>query len=372
MPSGDGQLDYFIDESGQTGDIARLNTLSGFNEQPIFCLAAVGIVDEPSLRREIDRLRQRHGIRLEEIKSSARRERPEFTYDVVKLVCSERYPFFLEVMDKKYYLAAHMTSCQLLPPIRGLASDPRTHFFQNLVADYLFERMPDTLFAKFIEACLSPSHETLSAQLSALIEFARADVDAGDVAAVAWDLATTALKDYEEARAGGDENAFLEYLPIADDNSYHKPVWILPNLSAFTNIYARINLYEKGRLASVRLIHDEQLQFDEILENSKGTAEALRERASEMFTPHSNYNFEESASLSFGSSTKSIGIQVADILAGFCMRYVRSFFAEREHIHSIGHQTYDLLRRATNPANGVGVNLVVSSHRARALAVFSI
>lgn len=365
-------MDYFIDESGQTGDVARLNTLSGFNDQPIFCLAAVGLANELSLELEINRLKEKHGIRLDELKSSAWRERPEITYEVVKLVCLKRYPFFLEVMDKKFFLATHITSCQLLPPIRGMAADPRTHFFQNLVADYLFERVPDAVFAKFIGACLSPSHETLSAQLSALLDFARADADAGDVAAIVWDLASTALSEYEEARAEGRDNAFFDYLPMPDDNKYQKRVWVLPNLSAFTNIYARINLYQKGGLANVRLIHDEQLQFDEILENSKGTAEALRERAAEMFTPHADFNFEESASLCFASSTKSIGVQVADMLAGFCMRYVRDFFADRASVSPVAHRTYDLLRRYTNEGNGVGVNLVTSSNWAAALSLFEV
>ena len=39
----DGAVNYFVDESGQTGDIARLNALSGFSDQPIFCLAAIGV-----------------------------------------------------------------------------------------------------------------------------------------------------------------------------------------------------------------------------------------------------------------------------------------------------------------------------------------
>lgn len=361
---------YFIDESGHTGDVARLNTLSDFSDQPIFCLAAVGVANESSLEQKINRLREKHGVRVDELKSSARRDRPELTHDVVKLICTERYPFFLEIMDKKFFLAAHITSCQLLPPIRGSAADARTHFFQNLAADYLFERLPDAVFAQFIAACLFPSHETLSAQLSALIDFARADAAAGDVAAIVVDLASTALSDYEEARAEGHEDAFYNFLPVPDDNKHHKRVWILPNLSAFTNIYARINFNQKGRLANVRLIHDEQVQFDDILEISKETAEALRERADEMFTPHSDFNFRESASLSFGSSAKSVGVQVADILAGFCMRYVRDFVANRANIDPIAHQTYDLLRRFTNPADAVGVNLVMSSNWARALSVF--
>jgi Protein of unknown function (DUF3800) len=365
-------MNYFIDECGQTGDIARLNAVSGFGNQPIFCLAAIGVAAELFLEEKINRLKEKHGIRLGELKSAARRERPEFTYEVVRLVCTERYPFFLEVVDKKYFLATHITSRQLLPPIGGLAADQKTHLFQNLVADYLFERLPDAVFAKFINACLLPSHETLSAQFSALIEFARADSRGEDLAAVVCDLVTTAEKDYEEARADGHDNAFFSYLPIPDDNKYQKPVWVLPNLSSFTNIYARINLYEEGRLSNICLIHDEQLQFDEILETSKGVAETLRERAAEMFTPHSDFNFRESASLSFASSTQSAGLQVADILAGFCMRYVKDFFTERKQIRPIAHQTYDLLRRFTNPAGGIGLNLVVSSNWAAALSLFDI
>ena len=336
-------------------------------------MAAVGVADEPSLEEEINRLKEEHGIRLGELKSSARRERPEFTYEVVRLVCTGRYPFFLEVMDKKYFLAAHITSRQLLPPIRGLAADPKTHLFQNLVADYLFERLPDVVFAKFIEACLTPSHETLSAQISALIDFAHTDSEVEHLSAIVCDLAKTAESDYRAALAEGRHNSFLDYLPIPDNNKFQKPVWILPNLSAFTNIYGRINLHERGRLVNIRLIHDEQLQFDEILEVSKEGTEALRVGAAEMFTPHSNFDFRESAaSLAFASSIKSVGLQVADILAGFSMRYVKDFLIDHKQVRPIAHQTYDLLRKFTDPTGGVGVNLVMSSNWARVLSLLDV
>jgi Protein of unknown function (DUF3800) len=363
-------MDYFIDECGQTGDVARPNALTGFNDQPIFCLAAIGVADQLSFEEKLNRLKEKHSIRSSELKSSARRERSDFTYGLVELVCTERYPFFLEVMDKKFFLATHITTCQLLPPIRGLASDPRTRLFQNLVADYLFERVPDDVFAKFIEACLSPTHETLMAQLSALIEFARTDFGGEHVAVVVSDLATTAQEEYLEKCHKGRSNAFFDYLPVPDDNKYQKPIWILPNLSAFTNIYARINLYQRGNLKDTRLIHDEQLQFDAILELSKKQAEVLRERAAEMFTPHSDFNFRESAYLSFANSADSIGLQVADILAGFCMRYVKDFFTARNDISPISHRTYDLLRRFTDPNGGVGVNLVASTSWWRDLTLF--
>jgi hypothetical protein len=127
-----------------------------------------------------------------------------------------------------------------------------------------------------------------------------------------------------------------------------------------------------SRISDIRLIHDAQLQFDDILEVSKTVTETLRERAAEMFAPHSNFNFRESAYLSFASSTKSIGLQVADILAGFSMRYVKEFFTERNQVKPIAHQTYDMLRRHTNPTNGVGVNLLVPSNWAAALSLFDV
>ncbi len=89
-----------------------------------------------------------------------------------------------------------------------------------------------------------------------------------------------------------------------------------------------------------------------------------------MFTPHSNFNFRETASLTFANSTESVGLQVADILAGFCMRYVKGFFTELEQGKTHRSPDIHLLRRHTDPANGVGVNLVVPSNWAAALSLF--
>ena len=52
------------------------------------------------------------------------------------------------------------------------------------------------------------------------------------------------------------------------------------------------------------------------------------------------------------------------------MRYVKDFFAELPKVRPVAHHTYDLLRRCTNPTNGIGVNLVTSSNWAAALSLF--
>jgi len=45
-------VDYFIDECGHTGDLAKPSAMFGFENQPIFSLAAVGVPDVVSLNNE--------------------------------------------------------------------------------------------------------------------------------------------------------------------------------------------------------------------------------------------------------------------------------------------------------------------------------
>jgi hypothetical protein len=360
-------MDYFIDESGNTGDLARSDAAFAFGDQPIFSLAAVAVREELSLIAEIERLRVRHGIQGNELKSSALTDRPRFVRDIVSYLCAEGHPYFLEVVDKKYQLSCYITQGQLLPPIPGVPEDERLHDVRNVVADYLYERAPDDVFLKYLAACKTPSDATLRAQLEALLEFARTAPEDEVQSVAVYDGATSALEEYDAALSDGKDKAYLKFLPVPDESKRGKPIWMLPNLSAFTNIYARINLYEKGNVSAVRLIHDEQVHFDHILQASKETTESLRERADEVYTPHADFNFRESATLSFSHAADSMGLQIADVLAGFCMRYAKDFFTKGRRPSQAAHEAYDLLIQFTNPLNGVGINHVMSSGRALSL-----
>jgi hypothetical protein len=364
-------MNYFIDECGHSGDLARNNASPDFGDQPVFTLAAIGVTDEVALQNEIEGLKAKHNVRLVELKSSKLVDRPAFTLDVVRLVCTGNIPWFIEVMDKKFTIATYILSFQLLPPIRGFIEDQRSHFVKNVLADYIFDRAPDRVFTAFVDACSSPSDASLRRQLDALIEFLES-APAEEIQSVALlELVKDAFNDYRIAVEEGEKNAYKRYFPPPDKNKHNKPVWMLPNQTAFTNIYARINLYERGHLSNVRLVHDEQHQFDKILELSKATVESLQDEAAEVFTPHSDFRFRESASLEFSRSSVSLGLQVADVLAGFCMRYAKDFFEDRNHLSSTAHATYDHLRRHTNPMNGTGINLVMSTEQHRELSLFA-
>jgi len=121
-----------------------------------------------------------------------------------------------------------------------------------------------------------------------------------------------------------------------------------------------------GGLTAVRLVHDEQLHFDGILGAGKTAAEALGERAREVYTPHSDFDFVQTAPLVFARSSDSIGLQVADILAGFVMRYVKDLRAGRA-VDSNAHDVFQILLRTSDPRTAIGVNLVVATRAARSL-----
>jgi len=360
-------MDYFIDESGNTGDLARSESLFSFAEQPLFSLAAIGVDDASALETAIEELKARYRIRLSELKASALYHRPEFIYELVKDLCAQRRPYFVEVVDKKYFLATHITSRQLLPPVPGVAETAMFHWVKNVVADYLYEQAPDDVYIKFVAACERPSDRALRAQLDSLIRFAQPVMSREEPAVAVYEGANAVLAEYQEAVDEGKEQAYLGFLPIPDESLRGKPIWILPNLSAFTNIYARINRYERGKMSTVRLIHDEQAHFEHILQGSKEFTEALRERAKECFTPHSDFVFRETAALSFARSQDTISLQLADVLAGFCMRFVKDFFLSPKQLSRDAREVYRLLLRFSDPARGVGLNYVTSSRRAAAL-----
>ncbi|WP_452004903.1 DUF3800 domain-containing protein [Azospirillum largimobile] len=97
---------FFIDESGNTGDLARADAEFDFAGQPVFSLAAIGITDEVSITEEIKFLRSKHNIQANELKlSRILKRKPEFAIDVVSVIARNNIPFFIEIVDKKYQIA---------------------------------------------------------------------------------------------------------------------------------------------------------------------------------------------------------------------------------------------------------------------------
>ena len=359
-------MDYFIDESGNSGDLIHAGDGLDFHDQPVFSLGCVGVKDVAVLQREIERLKDVHRLPGGELKSTMLKSKPAFILDLVRTICTRGHPCFIEVVDKRYFLCAQIVNTQLLPPIAGMAEDAQAAYVRNAMADCLHEHAPEQALALFIAACRKPSEASLRSSLNALASMPiSGDSESRDVANAIRECAARTLEECEELRQA-QADAHLRFLPIPDDNKRGMPVWMLPNLSSLLNIYARINRYCRRDLAAVRLVHDEQLHFDGILGAGKTAAEALRERAREVYTPHSDFDFVQTAPLVFARSDDSIGLQVADVLAGFVMRYVKDLGARRD-VDPNAREAFQILLQKSDPRTAVGVNLVVTTRVAEAL-----
>ena len=216
----------------------------------------------------------------------------------------------------------HLINSQLLPPVMGFQSGPEMHFIKNTLVDFLYDEISGHVLDQFVAACMEPSDHSLMSAFGSQLLFSAgksATSDAQDIRAGMHHMVIEAMKEYVERRKQ-DSNAYLQFLPSPDLNKRSKQVWMLPNLSSFTNIYARINLFRQRKLAGVRLVHDQQLELEDILRNAKQATESIKHTNLNPFTPHSDYLFIESAPLEFVRSHESLGIQVTDVIAGWVFR----------------------------------------------------
>ena len=143
---------------------------------------------------------------------------------------------------------------------------------------------------------------------------------------------------------------------------------MLPNLSSFTNIYARINHFSDQEVDGITMVHDEQLQFDEIIELNKKIMESRFSDTSLSYR-FSNYAIKQTASLVFHPSHGRIGVQVADVLAGFVMRYVQDRLSRNTELNLQQEQAFYDLSQFTNPELGLGINFVLADRDMERLGI---
>jgi hypothetical protein len=355
-------ISFYIDESGHSGDVVNSGSAYDFVGQPYFVLAALGIEDEASLVQQIDALRVAHRVPEGELKSKSLQSRPAFVYDLLSFVCDQKLPFFVEVVDKRYFVCIHLVNSQLLPSVMGFKDGSEMHFIKNQLVDFLYDEISDHVLDRFVAACLVPSdHSLMSAFGSQLLFSAGKSTTSGvqEIRDCMHHMVIEAMKEYGEMRKQ-DPDAYNRFLPSPDLNKHSRQVWMLPNLSSLTNIYARINLFRQRKLAGVRLVHDQQLELEDILHDAMRAAESIIKDAKiKPFTPHSDYLFIEGATLEFATSHESVGIQVADVIAGTVMRFYRDRLRENAANPPVTTEAVRKLLRRSDASTGIGVNQVV-------------
>ena len=356
----------YIDESGHSGDMINSGKGYDFKGQPYFALAGVGLEGGYDWTGRISELRSRHRIPLGELKSKSLTSKPNFSAEVINALLDQGAPLFVELVDKRYFICMSLTSFQLLAPCLGYPESVELHFLRNTVADFLYFHASEHVLDTFVASCLTPDDATLRASFASLREMAKHSSYEGAVVQIAQGIVhmvEVAETEYRELNDAQGE-PWRRFLPPPALNKHSKQVWMLPNLTSFTSIYARMNRYYERRLAGIRLVHDQQFELESILRQGKTTAEHLGSTMGLPYTPQSDYRFEEEAGIDFAHSHETIGVQLADIVAGSTMR----FFRDTDAGTSVSHELREAIMRLISEGDertGYGLNQVVPTANVR-------
>jgi len=260
-----------------------------------------------------------------------------------------------ETYGSVYLLAISITNGFIWPPYFNTGESQETVWLKNIFADYVYHNLSNEMLYSFVECMHAPSNEKTGAYFDLLKAFFSRDLHE-----IAQGIAAQVEESKDDFRLMIEkehDNAHRKFLPVPDIGKRDQEVWLLPNFSSFTNIYARTNLFLAGKLKGTRIFHDEQTHFDEIIADAKAQAESIKVDPSKFKLPYSDYSFQQFSELFFKASPDSTGIQLADIVAGLCMRWYQAHLQQDKDTNTLD-QAINILFEYSNPPRGIGVNIV--------------
>jgi len=351
-------MKIFIDESGNTGGLTHASIQNGYSGQPFFVLAALGIDNEQQFQHALQLLLEKHRIKSIEIKSSnIYKKRPAFYSEFFELLKTNKIPLFIEFVDKKYMAVATIVNTLVLPAGVIESETRESGLIRNSFADLLSLNLPDTSFVDYLSVSTGENFlKEIYRLIESIIRIFETKPDEVSKCLV------HALRMTEQEIQSEFESGELDphkYLPPSDLNKNGKRTTVLPNLSSFANIYARINKYCGKSVSEITIIHDEQLQFDSMIIRGKEYLENLSAHNIGYVSCSTDYKFNSRAKLLFIDSKESIGVQAADLVAGFLMRAAKDALDSAPVVSEI-KAAYSVLASIENEDIGIGINHVMS------------
>jgi hypothetical protein len=276
-------------------------------------------------------------------------------------------PLLVEVVDKRFMIAANIVSTLVVPPVGPCDLTLEAQWLSNVVAEYIHGRAPSVVFESFVSACDSTAGPSVTAAFTVLLGWLEGE-PSHDVATAIQRFATVSFSDFHQM---GPEKAETQrrFLPSPDISKRGQSIWMLPNLSSLTNIYARLNRLHRRKIGSLTLFHHEQDHFDDILRDAKRSAERLAEAGAVPATRFADFHFEEEARLVFTGSHAAPGIQAADVLAGFLMRYVKDALYSGRPAADQARAAFERILDLSEPSESRGINFVLPTSDVHRLGV---
>lgn len=348
-------MKIYIDESGNSGDLVQRKIDLTFSNQNIFTLSAVNIPEDvySELENEfIPELKKKYKIQSAEIKSSNLFDKkPKVILEIVDFIKDNNIYYFIEITDKKYYICNSMVIHQVIPPYfipieeKEKELNGEWQILREIYMDTLIRNIGESEYQCFFEACKNINEESLLKSFNTLKKFFSTKVEeekdlyVKNIFQGIVDNVSMSIKDYFDIKKKeGLDNAVRKFIPIPDENKKGQLTYLLPQISSLTNLVARVN-YFNGNLEDINFIHDQQVHFDDIL--SYNVQKMLDVGETGYKFTNSNFNIKKPINITFDTDSKNnVGIQIADILSGFTMRYMQKRF-KNEDMDDIYHEIFE-------------------------------
>lgn len=357
------KISFYLDESGNSGDIFfRKSNNKPILDQPSFALAGVGSAKSDDIDRILLELKKKYKVQAKDLNiSHVFSKKPKFIRELLEIIIAQRFPLFIELMDKRYFVAANISTFYIVR--ESLIENPSFANFGRILATLIAEEFSDIVFIKYSQMCRFPSQDSF-------VEFARSfyqecvtainkDVEGKEFLSM---LIMIIMMDLEKIQSGKlDESMVKQFIPPSDLNKRGEIIAMLPHVNAFANLYARINNFVPKDV-QLEIIHDEQAHFDEIIRSCERSLRTnqFADTLGTYWNKAVDFTFTERTNFKFARSEMCYGIQVADVIAGFCTQYFKHIQADQLskcHSHS---ESISLIRKLSESRTGQGLNFVAS------------
>ncbi len=338
-------LKIYVDESGNTGESLVYKNKSFFGDQPYFCLAGVGLpIKKKIIEIELLALCKKFNINMQELKAKRIiKKKPKFFEDYFDILAELDIPVFIEFMDKTYYVVASMID-SLIFPCNELSPEIRENYQLFQAKRFLINKLHKITSKKsyemFSTLCLTENQENFNNAINSIatdiIESRDSDLNPTLV------LLKQTHESISDIYACEPKKDHLKrfYRPLPDQGT-KRNLYLMPHVSSIMNLVPRFQHYAESIFAkSISIIHDEQSHYDDTLKNTlkeihkytKGEKGEILKKMSEAILiskkmdgyeqnfnkPNQSFDIpKEGVVISFQISKEELGIQMADLVAGF-------------------------------------------------------
>lgn len=322
----------YLDESGNTGETLSKDLKFNFSDQPYYVLAGFFLNEnsQKDLSTFLTSQISKHRISGNELKAKNLYDtKPRFISELIEYFRNNQIPFFIELMDKIFYLNFQLVEYFIVPYYSVPFNDANI-YGKRFIASTIGKYLTQDIYQSFINTIKESSNDSLENFYEILITH----FDEIKEYETKKNIEQTKA-DYLDLKTLDPTKALKAFLPLPDENPNKRLIHLLPNFNAFTNLIARAQKYSDNKffIKNFEIIHDEQKQFDVIFQSA---LEIMKNNKTDHLTKKTiiqekgRFDIDSNIKLNFEDSKKDIFIQVSDLLSGVVMRFWSDFINENE------------------------------------------